>query len=479
MSSKSRGNKTGRPSKAIFHKDLVIIPNPNANQVPSHVNRVKLEERGLIIHQLPFNRDWSYLGLKRNTESQLPREDIMFEYLKACYGTLVTPKLAKGVRMDGERIIKLSGQGTVYIRCLEPFEEIDRDEDDEELMIPSFTQFTGDLSENLVDGSSSSLQHQNSEAVSTDPGELLMTEDPMPYLPEMENNESVNNYEVVVDVNEIFPPTSPSNNGEVPTKVIRVHRSNVRADMLDIFSDPFIFKSSLNAIIINQLGHEEAGQGNGVLREAFALFWKEFYESHMLGETERVPYIRQDFDRNKWEAVGRILVKGYTESQYFPFKLSKAFLAGCIFGEGSITPEMLQDSFKCYVSPSATSLIEGCLANSIACDSDEMLDFLSAFDCKRKVTHSNFVEIMREVAHKEIVQKPKYVSDCWQPILAHLKIYFSDVKSLHQFYSSIMPSNVKVIGPLEASPATAAETETLAHLERFIRGLDQAKLTSF
>lgn len=53
--------------------------------------------------------------------------------------------------------------------------------------------------------------------------------------------------------------------------------------MLDIFSDPFIFKSSLNAIIINQLGHEEAGQGNGVLREAFALYWKEFYESHMLG----------------------------------------------------------------------------------------------------------------------------------------------------------------------------------------------------
>lgn len=85
MSSKSRGNKTGRPSKTIFHKDLVIIPNPNTNQVPSHVNKVKLEERGLIIHQLPFNRDWSYLDLKRNIESQLPREDIMFEYLKVIF----------------------------------------------------------------------------------------------------------------------------------------------------------------------------------------------------------------------------------------------------------------------------------------------------------------------------------------------------------------------------------------------------------
>ena len=108
-----------------------------------------------------------------------------------------------------------------------------------------------------------------------------------------------------------------------------------------------------------------------------------------------------------------------------------------------------------------------------------MLDFLSAFDCKRKVTHSNLVEIMREIAHKEIVQKPQYVSDCWQPILAHLKICFPDVKSLHQLYSSITPSNVKVIGLLEASLATAAETETLAHLKRLIRGLDEAKLTKF
>ena len=86
---------------------------------------------------------------------------------------------------------------------------------------------------------------------------------------------------------------------------------------------------------------------------------------------------------------------------------------------------------------------------------------------------------MREIAHKEIVQKPQYVSDCWQPILAHLKICFPDVKSLHQLYSSITPSNVKVIGLLEASLATAAETETLAHLKRLIRGLDEAKLTKF
>ena len=85
----ARGKKNGRSSKTIVHKDLVIIPNPNTSQVPSHVSKVKLEERGLIIHQLPFNKDWTHLDLKRNIESQPPRDDIMFEYLKVRFHVFV------------------------------------------------------------------------------------------------------------------------------------------------------------------------------------------------------------------------------------------------------------------------------------------------------------------------------------------------------------------------------------------------------
>ena len=120
--------------------------------------------------------------------------------------------------------------------------------------------------------------------------------------------------------------------------------------MLEIFSDPSILKFSLNAIVIHQLGYEDAGQGCGVVREVFSFFWMEFYESQMLGESERVPCIMHDFGRNKWGAVGRILVKGYTDSQCFPHKISKAFVAGFLFGEGSITCEMLLESFKRCVS---------------------------------------------------------------------------------------------------------------------------------
>ena len=81
-SSRSQSSKFGRPMKSILHKDLVIIPNPNTNQVPSHASKVKLEERGFIIHEFPFDSRWTPLDPKRNIESQLPRNDILFDYLK-------------------------------------------------------------------------------------------------------------------------------------------------------------------------------------------------------------------------------------------------------------------------------------------------------------------------------------------------------------------------------------------------------------
>lgn len=385
--------------------------------------------------------------------------------------------------MDGARIIKLSGQGGVYIRCLDPLDEEDKDEEDEQLLYPSYAQTaqpSDDPPNNTVGLISSPIQQpvNVSEPEPFDLGDSVPpTAEEVLSFPDMWNVQSTDDNEVLVN-NEILSILTPSDH-EVPLKIIRVHRSLIREDMIEIFSDPYILKCSLQAIIINQHGHDEAGRGSGVLREVFSLFWKECYESHMLGETERVPYIRHDFDRNKWEAVGRILVKGYIECQYFPLKISKAFLVACLFGEGSVTRKMLQDSFKHYVSNSEASLIEGCLSDSIQCDSAEMLEFLSAFDCKRKPTHENIIEIIREVSHKELIQKPQYVADCWGPIVSHLKIYFSDVCSLDDLYSSLLPTNVKVINILKATTATAAEGETLAHLKRFIRGLDESKLAMF
>ena len=57
------------------------------------------------------------------------------------------------------------------------------------------------------------------------------------------------------------------------------------------------------------------------------------------------------------------------------------------------------------VSKSEASIIEGCLSDSIQDDNVELLDFSSAFECKRRGAQDILVEIIRELVHKETIQK--------------------------------------------------------------------------
>ncbi len=70
---------------------------------------------------------------------------------------------------------------------------------------------------------------------------------------------------------------------------------------------------------------------------------------------------------------------------------------------------MLHDSFKHYLSHSEAIIVDACLNNSIECENDELLEFLSAFDCKQRITDNSLIDMVTEVAHKEIIQKPQYM----------------------------------------------------------------------
>ena len=48
-------------------------------------------------------------------------------------------------------------------------------------------------------------------------------------------------------------------------------------------------------------------------------------------------------------------------------------------------------------------------ANSaaVSLQDEDFLDFLSAFDCKKAVNEENISDVLVELAHEELVQKPK------------------------------------------------------------------------
>ena len=71
----------GRPSKTLVYKDLVLIPSPKINKVPTHTTRLQLEERELVCHEFPFDKSWDENSLKAAILNRFPKL-LLFEYVK-------------------------------------------------------------------------------------------------------------------------------------------------------------------------------------------------------------------------------------------------------------------------------------------------------------------------------------------------------------------------------------------------------------
>ena len=249
-------------------------------------------------------------------------------------------------------------------------------------------------------------------------------------------------------------------------ELLVIHRCNVKCDLFNHFVDDTNLHKVVDVKMIDPRGVEEKGEGVGFVRDAFSLFWHDVYNSYMLGEDERVPSIRHDVSQEKWQAIARILLKGYTQERYFPIKISKVFLCSCLFGEETVTGDTYFDSFMKYVSKTEAHLIERILSDSLSVDDEEVVDFLSAFECKRLVTKENFRDVIIEIAHKELVQKPRYASDCWLDVLYPLKSFLTSIDDLFQIYKSLYPTPSKVCKLIKVDPQHSAERESLSYLKR-------------
>ena len=111
--------------------------------------------------------------------------------------------------------------------------------------------------------------------------------------------------------------------------------------------------------MIDERGETEKGEGIDVLCKVFTLFWGEFAISMTIGERERVPFVRHDHFIEEWEAIGRILVKGYTSVKYYPLFLSQAFICYCLFSD-----DLILSSFLKYLAPDEDKLLQPILDTS-------------------------------------------------------------------------------------------------------------------
>lgn len=271
-------------------------------------------------------------------------------------------------------------------------------------------------------------------------------------------------------------PTVPEHQRE-----ILVRRSNILKTMVNEFDDPCILHDIVTFALIGDNGSLEMGRGAGVTREILSLFWREFSVSLAIGAAEKVPSIRHDYQKNQWLSIARVIVFGFRQENYFPIFLSKAFAISCLFGEQDVTTECLFDSFKAYISTDEQEILMKCMNGQIDMADDDVLDLLSSYKCYRQPTRENINVVVEELAHQELIQKPKYIAMAWSGELQALKSFheFASASSLCTMYEEKKPTSKRVIKLLQPESSTDAERTCFDHLKRFIKSLNEVKLAGF
>ena len=89
--------------------------------------------------------------------------------------------------------------------------------------------------------------------------------------------------------------------------------------------------------------------------------------------------------------------------------------------------------------------------------------------------------IVEELAHQELIQKPKYVANVWHPIVKSLMSHkeFKDLQSLEDLYKAKVPTPRKICKLFVAHPVSNSERECFDHLKRYVKSLNDNLLCAF
>ena len=165
--------------------------------------------------------------------------------------------------------------------------------------------------------------------------------------------------------------------------------------------------------------------------------------------------------------------------------LSKAFVISAMFGEQEVCDDILLQSFKQYLAPVEEQVVSEALTRPETeweTDDDdkdsELIDLLDWFGCRKMPSKENIKSLILEVAHKEVIQRAKYVADCWNGIFRKSRAdsKLSTLEGVSSAYQALEPTMKKVLGMLDAMPVTNAERAALDYFKRFVRGLEIPQL---
>ena len=181
----------------------------------------------------------------------------------------------------------------------------------------------------------------------------------------------------------------------------------LKSQLMELFKNDTVLQYEFNVTLLDSQGRPEEGTGVRVTKEIFSVFFTEFLSSCTVGRSDKVPCVRHDMSRSEWCSVARILIAG-VKVGYYSLALSPAFMLSALLEENKLPDNMLINSFKNYVSLEEKENIDAMLQNFEEGNA-ELLELLSLYNCYKKPTKENLSIVLHELAHQEIVQKPRYI----------------------------------------------------------------------
>lgn len=257
--------------------------------------------------------------------------------------------------------------------------------------------------------------------------------------------------------------------------VVRIHRAFILEEMVSLYKNSDIMHIPMKFQIVDEKGFD----AQGVSRDIYTCFWKEFSLRRTDGEFARVPVLVSSYAEDEWQSIGRILAKGYVELKIFPLYLAPALVATVIHGEHSVTPEMLMDSFLKYLAVDEQEVIQTALGGHVE-NNEDLEEIFTRLGSNTLPDPSNLRAQILQLAHIKLIQEPKYAIDNMSssaklPLLQ----LFPNVATINKMFDKLKPTSRKLISLLRCQPATKQEEQTLAYLKQFVRGLSPNDLAKF
>lgn len=259
---------------------------------------------------------------------------------------------------------------------------------------------------------------------------------------------------------------------------IKLHRGNVFQDLNAAFHEGIVSVDDtlLEIEMVLPNGSTEKGEDNGgVLRDALSEYWDTFMTKCTTGSTIKIPMTRHDM-RDIWVDVAKVMVLGYNIAGYFPVALAKPFLKHCLGQE--VKWEDLWETFLQSIPNEEKKIVEQAMQDfSSVAGSEDWLDFLDAHDVKILVNEANCKNTLLEVAHKEIIQDPAYISKCWNGELKKLRL---PPGGLEEVLCNLCPSSKKVIAALQPDGNLSKREQAIVDfLKKYIRNCSDNRLKQF